>query len=1152
MKKKRIVALLKTTMRISIIQLVLAAGFTCSALAGDVEAQILDKPISISLYQTRMEQVLLQIQKMTEVKFVYSPSIVEVEKKISLNVTNRKLSAVLDEILKPSAIQYKLVNDYILLYRSPLVPAEELAPVKEEPGDHSSIDENEWKLLQFTIKGRVTDDTNEPLPGVSILLKGTILGTTTDANGDYSLSVPDDMASTGVLVVSFIGYTKQEITIGNQTTLNVQLASDITSLGEVVVVGFGEQRKISVVGANAEVKVDELKQPVANIGTMLAGRVAGVVQVQRSGEPGRDGANIWIRGISSWPDYGGVSPLILIDGVERSLDNIDPEDVESFNILKDASATAVYGMRGANGVILIKTKTGKIGKTKIDFNYSQGVTSFTRVPDLADGPTFMRLTNEALTTRGDTPKFSQEQIDGTVLGEDPYVYPNVDWYDAVFNNTARNRKINLNAHGGNDRATYYISLGYYNEEGFFKTEGLEQYNSTTSFSRYNFTSNLDFDLSRTTKLMLGVQGYISEANYPGETSENVFQQIMYTSPVAYPIMYPGGLVPGRETNGDFRNPYADITQRGYRNNFRNQLFSNVRLTQDLKAITPGLSFTTMFSFDAWNRHDIERKKRKDTYFVDPNDPRNPDGSLNLNLTYTSDNNTLGYNRITAGNRRYYTESALNYNRTFGKHVVTGMLLYNQSDYTNIVPTDSDDDNFTNSIPFRTRGLAGRITYSFMDRYFVEVNGGYNGSENFAPSRRYGFFPSYAVGWLISEEPFFEPIRNAVPFLKFRFSDGLVGISGGGRRFGYLTILDNEGKPGYTYGTPGNSNGIGGIEIQDYGVDVGWAKARKTNLGIDIRTWQERVSLTVDLWKEHRTDIFLQRGVVPDYIGLYNLPWGNLGVVDNKGIDIALNITELKLGQTSWSLRGNFNYNRDEVIENDQPKQPYPWLEKRGSNVLAYWGLQAEGLFESQEEIDNHAVQNFGPVAPGDIKYTDMNGDNIINNLDRVKIGIGDVPRMTYGFGFTMLWKGFDAGAFFQGTAEADRAISGMAVQPFSQAAGAGNVYALATDRWTEENPSQDVTYPRLAYGTEYSNNTQPSSWWVRDMSFLRLKTAEIGYTLRSQLLRSIGINNTRFYVMGVNLLTFSKFNMWDPELNTGNGTRYPNVRTISIGVNVSL
>jgi TonB-linked SusC/RagA family outer membrane protein len=1151
MKKKRIVALLKTTMRISIIQLVLAAGFTCSALAGNVEAQILDKPISISLYQTRMEQVLLQIQKMTEVKFVYSPSIVEIEKKISLNVTNRKLSAVLDEILKPSAIQYKLINDYILLYRNPLVPAEELAPAKEEPGNHSSIDENEWKLLQFTIKGRVTDDTNEALPGVSILLKGTILGTTTDANGEYSLSVPDDMASTGVLVVSFIGYTKQEIAIGSQTTVNVQLASDITSLGEVVVVGFGEQRKISVVGANSEVTVDELKQPVANIGTMLAGRVAGVVQVQRSGEPGRDGANIWIRGISSWPSYGGVSPLILIDGVERSLDNIDPEDVESFNILKDASATAVYGMRGANGVILIKTKTGKIGKTKVDFNYSQGVTSFTRVPDLADGPTFMRLTNEALTTRGDAPKFSQEQIDGTVLGEDPYVYPNVDWYDAVFNKTARNRKINLNAHGGNDRATYYISLGYYNEEGFFKTEGLEQYNSKTSFTRYNFTSNLDFELSRTTKLLLGVQGYISEANYPGEMSEDVFQQIMYTSPVAYPTMYPGGLVPGRETNGDFRNPYADITQRGYRNNFRNQVFSNVRLVQDLKAILPGLSFTTMFSFDAWNRHDIERKKRKDTYFVDPNDPRNPDGSLNLNLTYTSNNNTLAYNRITAGNRRYYTESALNYSRTFDKHVVTGMLLYNQSDYTNVVPTDSDDDNFTNSIPYRTRGLAGRITYSFMDRYFLELNGGYNGSENFAPSRRFGFFPSYAVGWLMSEEAFFEPIRNAIPFLKFRFSDGLVGISGGGRRFGYLTILDNDDKPGYTYGKPGNSNGVGGIEIQDYGVDVGWAKARKTNLGIDIRTWEEKVSLTVDLWKEHRTDIFLQRGVVPDYIGLYNLPWGNLGAVDNKGIDIALSIKGIALGQTTWSLRGNFNYNRDEVIENDQPKQPYSWLEKRGSNVLAYWGFQAEGLFESQEDIDNHAVQTFGPVQPGDIKYKDMNGDNLINNLDQVKIGIGDVPRITYGVGFNMLWKSFDAGAFFQGTARADRAINGMGVMPFSGGAGAGNVYALATDRWTEENPSQDVTYPRLAYGTEYSNNIQASSWWVRDMSFMRLKTAEIGYTLRSEMLRSVGITHTRFYVMGVNLLTFSKFKMWDPELNTGNGTTYPNVRTISVGVNIS-
>ncbi|MFZ6012929.1 MAG: TonB-dependent receptor, partial [Bacteroidota bacterium] len=1017
-------------MKITITQFIVAITFTCATLARHVDAQVLDKEISLSVNHMEIRQILRQIQKQAEVKFVYSPSAIGVDRKISVHVTNEKLSEILDDVLRPLDIHYKVINDHIILFRKENNSSSALP---------SELNEEHW--AEFMIEGSVSDETGVGLPGVSVVVKGTSLGTTTDSNGLYRLLVPDEY-STGTLVFSFVGYQPTEVSIQRQSKINVQLTPDVTSLNEVVVVGFGEQRKISVVGANSSVRVAELKQPVANIGTMLAGRVSGIVQVQRSGEPGRDAANIWIRGLSSWPQYGGVSPLILVDGIERSLDNLDPQDIESFNILKDASATAVYGMRGANGVILITTKSGKPGKTKIDFNYNQGITSFTRVPDLANGPTFMQLTNEARTTRGESPIFTDEQIAKTASGEDPFVYPNVDWFREVFNRSAANRRVNLNASGGVDKAKYYVSLAYYDEEGFFKTDGLEQYNSTTRFSRYNFTSNIDFDLTRTTHLDLGIQGFISNANYPGELSENVFGQIMETSPVAYPVMYPGGLVPGREVNGSFRNPYADITQRGYRNQFRNQVYSNVRATQQLDFITKGLSFTSMFSFDAWNRHDINRTKRKDTWFVNPNAPRHADGTLNLNRTFSSTNVTLGYGRVTASNRRFYTESALNYNRTFGKHIVTGMLLYNQTDFTNVVPSDvpatnQDGDNFTNSIPYRNRGLAGRATYSYNDKYFVDVNFGYNGSENFAPDRRYGFFPSYAVGWLLSEENFFAPVRDYVQFLKFRFSDGLVGISGGGRRFGYITLLSNESRPGYTYGQQGTQQTFGGIEITDYGVDVGWANARKTNLGIDLNTWNSRLSLTVDLWRERRTDVFLPRGVVPDYAGLYNAPWGNLGIVDNKGIDVGLEAYDITFGKTNWQLRGSFNYNRDEVIENDQPEQPYPWMERRGSNVLAYWGYVAEGLFESQQDIDNHADQRtFGDIRPGDIKYRDMNGDGIIDNSDQIKIGTGDVPRITYGFGFTVNWKNFDLGAFFQGTAQADRRISGMGALPFSGVSGA--------------------------------------------------------------------------------------------------------------------
>lgn len=1138
MKKKRIVAFLKTTMRITILQILLAISFTWASFASSVEAQALDKEVSIVLNDADIGFALRQLQRKAHVKFVYSPTAIRVKHNITLDVKNQTLGAILDQIFIPEGIRYRVVKDRIVLFKDKDAPAETPPPARADAPPTGAI-------AVLTIGGKVVDDRGEAMPGVSVVVKGTNIGAYTDVNGNFTLTVPAEHAQ-GILIFSFVGFITAEVRIDNQTLINVQLQQDVTSLGEVVVVGYGEQRKKNIVGANASVNVSELKQPVANIGTMLAGRIAGVVQVQRNGEPGRDAANIWIRGLSSWPAYGGTSPLVLVDGVERSINNIDPQDVESFNVLKDASATAVYGMRGANGVILITTKKGVNSKTVIDFNYAQGVTSFTKVPELADGPTFMRLTNEALTTRGDAPKFTQEQIDRTESGADPYVYPNVDWYDAVFNKNAANRRVNLNARGGSDKARYYVSAAYYDEEGFFKTDGLEQYNSTTKFTRYNFTSNINMDLTKTTVLDLGIQGYVSNANYPGEASENVFGQIMLTSPVAYPVMYPGGLVPGQEVNGDFRNPYADITQRGYRNQFRNQLYSNIRATQDLAFVAPGLSFTTLFSFDAWNAHDINRQKRKDTYFVDANSPRNPDGTLNLNLTYSSGSPTLGYSRGTNSNRRFYSESALNYNRNFGDHYVTGMLLYNQTDYT-----DAGADDFTGSIPYRNRGLAGRFTYAFKDRYFLEANFGYNGSENFAPDRRYGFFPSYGVGWVVSEEPFYTPVKRYLQLLKLRFSDGLVGIAGGGRRFGYITIVSNVDRPGYSFGLPGSTNYSGGIEVTDYAVDVGWATSHKSNLGIDTKFFNEHVSLTVDLWKERRTDVFLPRGAVPSYVGLYNQPWGNLGQIDNKGIDIALEASNIKVGELLIMTRANFNYNRDKVIENDQPNPQYPWLEQRGSNVLAYWGYQAEGLFTSQEDIDNHATQNWGQVLPGDIKYKDMNNDGLIDNLDRVKIGRGDVPRITYGVGFNLMWKNFDVGAFFQGTAQADRAVSGFGVMPFSGGSGAGNVYAVATDRWTVENPNPNATYPRLSYGTEYANNTQTSSWWVRDVSFLRLKTAEIGYTLSGDKLHNLGVINARLYFTGVNLLTFSKFDLWDPELNTSNGTVYPNVRTMSLGVNIS-
>ena len=999
----------------------------------------------------------------------------------------------------------------------------------------------------ITITGIVKDSDGVPLPGANVMEKNTNNGTVTDFDGNFSIKVASQNST---LVISYIGLKSSEFVVGTKTQIDIQLENDPQSLDEVVMVGYGTQKKISVVGAQSTIRTEELQQPVANLGTMLAGRISGLTGVQRSGLPGFDGADLWIRGIST---FGASGPLILVDGVERSLDNIDPRDISSFSILKDASATAVYGIRGANGVILIETKRGKIGKPEVSIDYNEGITAFTKVPKLADGITYMTLANEALTTRGQEPKFSQEYIDRTATNFDPLLYPNVDWMDAVFNDFGRNRKASVNVTGGAEDALYYVSLGYYDEKGLFITDGLETYDSDTKFKRYNFTSNLTVDITNTTKVNLGIQGYLSEGNYPNEGVGGIFSSALEVSPVEYPVLYPGGFVPGKSANGGLRNPYADAARRGYQNINKNQLYSNLRINQELSFLTDGLSWTAMFAFDTYNEQNTRRGKRESTYFVDQNFPYTDDGELLLNETYTGQN-YLGYDNSNGGNRRFYLETSFNYDHSFGKHNTSGLLLFNRTDYV-----DAFAGNFTDAIPFRNEGLAIRGTYSYDDKYFFEVNAGYNGSENFAPKKRYGFFPSLAVGWILSNEEFFEPLSEHIDYFKLRYSDGKVGSSSGAGRFAYLSRVE-DGQNGYDFGV--NRQYISGIRETYYGVDVTWAEARKQDLGIEVNALNNNLRVIVDFFKERTEGAFLQRGDVPNYIGLTSDPYGNLGIVENKGVDGSINYGQ-SVNDLRLDFRSTFSYNRNKIIENGQPKQLYPWLDRIGTSLLANFGLVAERLYTLEDDTNGDGFispedgaeypTQFGQIMPGDIKYKDLNSDGKIDSYDKQKIGEGDVPALTYGFGITAEYKGFDASIFFQGQTSSDRFIGGPGINPFIGGGGTGNLYTASTDRWTVENNNPYATTPRLSYGESgigQNNNTQESTWWLRDIDFLRLKTAEIGYTLPKDLTGKLNINTTRFYIRGTNLLTFSKFKLWDPELNTRNGGSYPNISVVSIGLNV--
>ena len=667
------------------------------------------------------------------------------------------------------------------------------------------------------VTGRVSDEKGELLIGVSVQEKGTTNGTITDTNGQYNLKLT---SNNPILIVSYIGYKSQEVKVGKQKVLDVILAEDVSSLDEVVVVAYGHQRKVSVVGAQSSMKIEDIKMPTANLSSAIAGRLPGVVAVQRSGEPGHDDSDLWIRGISTLAGQNS-KPLVLVDGVERSFNNIDPEDIESFTVLKDASATAVYGVRGANGVILIKTKPGKVGKPQFSVDYYEGFVTLTKKPEMADAFTYMDAANEAyMDTRGSM-LYSPQYIEATkkahgLLPNDnplmfnPYLYPNVDWMNELFNDWGHNRRVNVSVRGGVPNATYYVSLSYYNEKGLTRTAEMENYDANIRYDRYNYTANLNLKPTETTTIDLGFNGFLSMGNYPQQSTSDLFASAMEINPVYLPLMMPDGSVPGISTNGDLRNPYADLTRRGYKNEARNQLNSNIRLTQDLGfwKWSKGLTASAMLAFDVHNSRDLKYNKREDTYnFAGTKDENglwnddvfDADGNYRYALTYTG-HKDLAFDQGASDSRSTYFEASLNYDRSFGLHRIGGLLLYNQKIYR------SSSDNLIGSLPYKQQGLAARATYSWNDRYFFEANLGYNGSENFSPEKRFGFFPAFGLGWAISNEAWWESLQETVSYFKVRYTDGLVGTDAvTGRRFMYLDQMASV--DGYRFGD--QNNGVGG-------------------------------------------------------------------------------------------------------------------------------------------------------------------------------------------------------------------------------------------------------------------------------------------------------------------------------------------------------
>lgn len=989
------------------------------------------------------------------------------------------------------------------------------------------------------VSGTVVDAENNPLIGVTVTVKGTKNVVVTDADGHFYITVPNKSSH---LQFNYIGFKPQEVKVGSDISFNIQLKEDAVSTDEVVVVGYGNQKKLSVIGAIQTLDPKKLEVGSSrSLSNNLAGQLAGIIAYQPSGEPGYDNSQFWIRGISTFGE-GGSSPLVLVDGVERSLNDIDPAEIESFSVLKDASASAMYGVRGANGVILINTKRGTVAKPSIDFRFEQAITKPTKLPQFIGAAEYMSLLNSLASDPTRRP-FTRDQILKTYNHYDRDIYPDVNWIDAITNDYANSTRGNMTVAGGTNILRYSLTASVYNEKGIMAVDKTLPYDTGSKLSRFNMRANVDLDLTKTTLLRFNVGGFLQHLRKADSSTDDVFTHAFETPPFVHPAIYSDGTIPIASANRF--NPWAETTQMGYYRGTRSKIESLLQLEQNLKMILPGLRFKATFAFDSYNENFVTRGKRPTYWSVAKS--RNDEGNLIHGvLSYGSE--FLGHSQnANYGNNSTYLEFSLGYNHTFEKkHAVDALLLYNQRSY-----------DWGDIQPKRSQGIAGRLSYTFDRRYVGEFNFGYNGSENFAKGHRFGFFPSIALGWLISEEKFMEKASRWLTLLKLKGSVGWVGNDDiGGRRFAYITTIKTDAS-GYEFGYSGDYSRQGYSEGE---VGVGhltWEKSRKTNIGVELGLWNE-FNLQVDYFQEHRTNIFMQRKTIPTQAGFLTNPYANYGVVDNQGVDGSL--TWMHRFNKDWNVafRGNFTYAKNKVREYDEPESvrgTYRSLTNMPIGTL--WGYQAESLYTDDDFVGgllkaDIPVPNLGTVVrPGDIKYRDMNGDNIIDEKDQGYIGGTSSPEIVYGFGANLQYKQFDFSFFFQGTGRIYRIIGGT--QYFIPGSGQGvlgNVYANYTDAWTESNPSQNVFWPRLSETTNVNNNVA-STWWKKNMSFLRLKSIELGYTLPRSISRNISASNIRFFVSGNNLFYISKFRLWDPELDTRDGLRYPSMRSVMFGFQLS-
>lgn len=998
------------------------------------------------------------------------------------------------------------------------------------------------------VSGTVTDEQNQPLIGVNVTIQGvTGFGTTTDVDGKYTI----EMEPYNRLVFSYIGFVEQEILIKEQTKQNVVLKEDdATSLDEVIITGTGVQKKLTVTGAVTQISMDDIASTsTSNLTNMLAGNVPGVMAMQSSGQPGQNTSEFWVRGISTFG--AGSSALVLVDGFPRDLNEISIEDIESFTVLKDASTTAIYGSKGANGVILITTKKGKAGKVNVDAKFEAAYNTRTMTPEFADGYSYASMMNEALITRNQEPEYSPEELEILKLGLDPDLYPNVDWQDLLLRNGAMTYRGSLNLSGGGNTARYFISGSYLNEQGMYKVDEniKKDYDTNANSQLYNYRMNVDVDITKTTLVKVGVSGSLRKMNEPGR-AVNVWEALMRQNPIEIPAMYSDGRFPTRGVDAD-TNPWVLTTQTGYNETWTNKIQTNITLEQKLDFITKGLSFVGRFGFDTNNGSNIRRMKMPELYKA--NKQRNEAGELVFNRVAAEQK--MSQESGSSGSRYEYLEAELHYNRGFKDHNIGATLKYNQNSSISTVGIGGD---IINGIARRNQGLAGRISYNWKNRYFADFNFGYNGSENFAKGHQFGFFPAMSAAWNVAEEGFIRNNAKWINMFKIRYSYGKVGNDNLGARFPYLYTIAGVDR-GYQWADLGYNKSYTGLAYTSLANNnVTWEIATKHDLGIDLALFNDKFGLTVDYFNEYREGIYMTRNYVSYMVGLNGLaPTANVGKVSSEGFDGNFHYNQ-KLGEWDLTLRGNITYSKNTIEDRDEENAYYKYQLQKGYRVNQARGLIAAGMFSDYEEIRNYPTQQFGEVMPGDLKYKDVNGDGIVDGGDVVAIGATERPNLIYGVGLSARWKSFDFNIHFQGAGKSSYCIQGPSVYAFSQKEIGNILPDLVDGRWidstisgTEATMNPNASYPRLSYGGN-SNNYRASTFWLRNGSYLRLKTLEIGYNLPQKWVNKIYSKNIRLFFIGTNLLTFSEFKLWDPEMGSTTGAHYPLAKTFSFGFNISM